>query len=548
MKKAKILLFALLLVVFIVSCENKETSGIETKNHTREVPEIEALTSAEKIKVLLNSKTFSEENPITTGNLKLIESFYSERNYEPAWTKQKLREGLFRSISKAPEEGLFFEDYHGQYLEESLSNLSDLNEDEKNNLEILLTANFLKYANHLSSGKLEPKQLYKIWDIESNKPNLINKLKEAISEENVEEIIEALAPTHIIYSGLKKSLEEHRQLLGEEKEIITIEKGKNIKIGDTSSRLRLITKRLEQLEYLEDYKKDSTNVYHEDLQKVIEVFQKDYGIETDGEIGAKTIEALNLTAEDRYNKILVNLERWRWYPRDLGDHYFIVNIPGFTLNVVENEDTIANHRVMVGTEARKTPVFSDEIEHIVYNPTWTIPPTIKNNDVIPAAKRDNSYLHKKNISVFDSSGKKLVPSEIKWDENSKKYTYRQESGSTNPLGQVKIIYPNKHLIYLHDTPSQELFKKDTRAQSSGCVRVEDVLELAEYLIDDQEKYNKKKIDEILISGKTTTIKVNKKVKVHHFYWTAWREENKIQFADDIYKLDNEILQKLNQLN
>lgn len=545
MNYAKIRFYAFVLVVFIISCnQNEKLAGIETQNQTEEVPEIKELTSANALEKELTRNNAAVTPLVTLENLKLIDSFYSERNYKPVWTRRELREDLFRSISKAPEEGLLFEDYHGKYLEESLSNLSSLNEEEQNKLEIILTDSFLKYANHLGTGKLNPSRLYDIWDTNSFEPDLIEELDKAISEKKVEETLKELVPKHIIYTGLKKSLEEHRKLVDEEREIIMVETGENLKPGDTSSRIPSIAQRLEQLDFVEDYHEDSTNVYNEDLQKAVESFQKTYGIETDGEIGEKTVKALNLTSEERYNKILVNLERWRWYPRDLGDHYLLINIPGFNLTVVKENDTLASHRVMVGTEARKTPVFSEQVEHIVYNPTWTVPPTIKNKDIIPEASKDASYLEQKNISVFDGSGKKLKPSEIEWDDSAEDYTYRQETGSSNPLGQVKIIYPNKYLIYLHDTPSKELFNKDTRAQSSGCVRVEDVLELAEYLLDNQENYGEKEIEEILESEKTTTIKVTKSVKVHHFYWTAWREENKIQFADDIYKLDQEIFQKL----
>ena len=124
------------------------------------------------------------------------------------------------------------------------------------------------------------------------------------------------------------------------------------------------------------------------------------------------------------------------------------------------------------------------------------------------------------------------------------YTYRQEAGPANPLGKVKIIYPNRYSIYLHDTPSKKLFEKNSRAQSSGCVRVEGVLDLAEYLLNDQEKYTSEKIQEILDSGRTTTIKITKDVKVHHLYWTAWREGDETRFAEDIYKQDKEIIQLL----
>lgn len=546
MKIIRFSIYLSLITILAVSCEddNKEP-GIETKNvpDTEEIKNLSSATNVEEKIQLYQMETANSE--IQLENIRLVDSFYSQREYQPVWSNRELREDLYRSIENASNHGLQFKDYHGDYLEMALSNLANLGQDEKDLLELVLTDAFFTYGRHLNSGKLNPKKLYTIWDIDRNETDLLPLFQKAISENSISATLEDLAPKHIVYKGLQKSLKDYRDYMEKEENPTQVHKGESIKPGDTSSRMAMIALRLKELNFLDSIPPNSTHEYNESLEEAVRKFQEHHGIETDAVIGEGTISELNKTYKERYEQILVNMERWRWHPQDLGDHYIIVNIPNYRLHLVKGKDTISSNRVMVGTEARKTPVFSDKIEHIVYNPTWTIPPTIKKNDVIPAAKRNTSYLTSKNMSVFDGSGKRLNPSEINWNNREVvNYTYRQEAGPANPLGKVKIIYPNRYSIYLHDTPSKKLFEKNSRAQSSGCVRVEGVLDLAEYLLNDQEKYTSEKIQEILDSGRTTTIKITKEVKVYHLYWTAWREGDETRFAEDIYKQDKEIMQLL----
>ncbi|MGA9588269.1 MAG: L,D-transpeptidase family protein, partial [Salegentibacter sp.] len=234
------------------------------------------------------------------------------------------------------------------------------------------------------------------------------------------------------------------------------------------------------------------------------------------------------------------------YPHDLGAQYIIVNIANYKLHVIKNGDTISTHKIIVGRPSMETPVFSDKIQYVVYNPTWTIPPTIKKQEVIPGASKDLAYLEKKKIDIY-KNGEKINRKD--WNPaEARNYTYRQGAGSSNPLGRVKIIYPNKYMIYLHDTPARYLFKKDSRAESHGCVRVENVLDLSRYLLSNRPEYNEATIDTILSSGKTTQIEVTQPVQVHHFYWTAWRENGKTRFTSDIYQLDPKLIKLLKPEN
>ena len=532
--------------VLFVSCGDNREPGIETtKEEKAEV--IEKLASADLI-----AKNFPGiSNSIANVNLhhpSLLDSIYSKRDHKPIWTDRALREDLYRSIERANEDGLEPEDYHLAYLENSLSNLSQLSDEERSLTEIILTDAFFALASDYNSGKLNPSEIYDIWGVQSNELDLPGLLDYGVQQENIIAAIDSVVPKHEVYKGLKRSLKEYRKLAeNEENPTIISEDSVSIATDEKDERIPDIKRRLKELGYWDKEIVDSAIVYEESLEEVVKEFQEKNGIETDGVIGGGTIKTLNKTYKERMEQILVNLERWRWYPKDLGEQYIIVNIANFRLHFVKNRDTVATHRTMVGTEARKTPVFSDEVEHIVYNPTWTIPPTIKNKDVIPSAAKDPDYISKKNYSIFDRSGERVSASDINWSSSEVKgYTFRQEAGSANPLGLVKIIYPNEYMIYLHDTPSKSLFNKNLRAQSSGCVRVQDALELAKMLLSDQPKYGDEKIKEILDSGKTTTIKVTQKVKVHHLYWTAWNEEGSTRFAEDIYKRDAAIYKLLTE--
>lgn len=533
------LILVVLFSFFIISCrENSDSRGI-----TREYnPEKEAdanefgpLTDSGEIEDYLEDHPGDEQEIY---NLKKVVEFYQNNDFEPVWTNHSLRTSLYSYIENIEEEGLFFEDYHGDKLQGFLSTLETNTEEENNLLEILFTDAFIQLSNDLGTGKLDPREIYDIWGTPVNEVDAVGLLGKVSTAGNIAEVLDSLKPDHIVYLGLKNALKEFKKTDWRNAPATRIAPGKLIKPGESDERIFSVTKRLSELGYYNGTI-DSTNTkFNDSIQAALKAFQKDHDLQIDALLGNATIKNLNYTKEDRLHQILINLERWRWYPRDLGEHYIIVNIPNYELRVVKKGDTIRTHKTMVGTEVRKTPVFSDEVRYVIYNPTWTIPPTIKKNDVIPGASRDANYLRKKNLQVLDGDGNLVDPSTINWSSSKAlSYTYRQPAGPSNPLGIVKIIYPNQYMIYLHDTPSKKLFENNARAESSGCVRVEDALGLAEYLLSDQERYDRKRIDEILKSGKTTEIPLKQKVKVHHFYWTAYQKKDTIKFINDIYDLD-----------
>jgi len=243
--------------------------------------------------------------------------------------------------------------------------------------------------------------------------------------------------------------------------------------------------------------------------------------------------------------LVANLERLRWYPRQKGTEYIVVNIADYKLNYITSTDS-SEYEIIVGRYDRKTPVFSSEINYLEFNPKWFIPPTIKNKDIIPAAKKDSEYITRKNISIYNREGNKLHPDSIDWNSNAtSSYRYVQSSGGSNALGRVKIIFPNKFSVYLHDTPSKSLFKKYYRARSSGCVRVQNPFDLSAKILRNKEGFSRVEIDTIVKRKSTRRVHLDHSIKVYFLYWSViFDENNQPKFINDVYKLDKELAKKL----
>lgn len=254
-----------------------------------------------------------------------------------------------------------------------------------------------------------------------------------------------------------------------------------------------------------------------------------------------------LTADGKlFQKILVNLERSKWLPEDLGTHYVWVNIPESRLYFVKNGNLEAVHKVIVGKKERRTPVLSSAFNGIILNPKWTVPPTILKKDVVPKATNDRSYFESNRLTIFDKKTGKIVDSED-WDpENYNSYRYVQKTGRLNSLGQIKFDFPNNHMVYLHDTNNRAMFNRNNRALSSGCIRVESPFDLAEEIFEiEKVNVSRSEIDTLVHYETTKSFKLNQKVNVHQVYFTAVIDTlGNIQVFDDIYSLDGLLYKEL----
>ncbi len=280
-------------------------------------------------------------------------------------------------------------------------------------------------------------------------------------------------------------------------------------------------------------------------------FQKWHGLAVDGVVGPATLAALNVSVEKRIRQIEVNLERWRWLPQELGARHILVNIAGFELNVIENGQPVMTMRVVMGKEERPTPVFSGALTYLVVCPYWQVPSTIAVKDKLPQIRKDPGYLTRKKIKVFQG-GEAINPRTINWSEVTAKnfnYRFRQDPGPKNALGRVKFVFPNPFSVILHDTPDRELFTRNVRTFSSGCIRVEKPIELAEYVMHGDPQWTREKILATINKWVERTVWLPEPIPVHLLYFTAWVDaEGMTHFRDDIYgrdkRLDEALRKKL----
>ena len=265
-------------------------------------------------------------------------------------------------------------------------------------------------------------------------------------------------------------------------------------------------------------------------------------------MSAATRAELNVSVERRVEQLELNLERWRWLPQDLGRRHIIVNIAAFELEVVEDEAVVLAMRVVVGRPYHNTPVFSDTMRYIVLNPYWEVPRKIAVQEILPRIKRDPSYLAREKLRVFKGWGleaREVDPATVNWSAITPAnfpFRLRQDPGPLNALGRVKFVFPNKFNVYLHDTPSRQLFEKTQRDFSHGCIRIQKPIDLAVYLLRQDPRWNRDALLRALDKAVDRSVPLPEPIPIHLLYWTAWADgDGTIQFRPDIYGWDAPLL-------
>ncbi|MFO7672657.1 MAG: L,D-transpeptidase family protein [Lutibacter sp.] len=521
------LIFEFFIFMLFISCEEKVQPP-----KIVQLPKIE-ITEAGKI------------IPIDTSRIAKIKdssviAFYRTNQNNTFWLTDSNRKNITTLFNNLEQDGLFPKDFDLKKIENSEENFDHLTDSKLVDYDILLTENLNRYVQIVSKGSLNPKKLYSNWELKENNINLKTLLLNFQKKDSFGYALNAASPNHIVYKRLKTALKIINTL--PKYDFKNTEIKNKIALHDTNDAIVEVKKKLI---YWKDLKPlDSiTAIFDEAAELAVKKFQMRHGLGVDGVIGGGTIGALNFTKEQRKRQIIANMERWRWFPREFEREHLIINIPDYSLRVVKNVDTTRIHKVIIGRPSRKTPVLSSKLTHLIFNPTWTVPPTILRNDIVPAALKNRNYFKSKNITIYDSNNRIVSP--WQWNASrSRSYRYVQSPGEENSLGLVKFMFPNRFTIYLHDTNTRGFFEKDIRALSSGCIRVENPFELTEYLLDNPEKWSLEKIDEAINTGKTSQVQINKEVYIHILYWTAWSENGILQFRDDLYDLDMDLYKKL----
>ena len=455
-------------------------------------------------------------------------------------------------LSKSDYKGLFPKNYHVSKINELLN--SDLTQVEAQQLlDLLMTDAALSYLRDLSVGQPELIVVeQKNWLLPRDKFDSVTQLNNVLKSSDLATGIAMLEPKHEQYYLLVDSLA--RVLDGKATSNVetTMAVGGKMSLNDQNDKVQLLNNRLVELGYLDSAKKDQ-KLFDSATKVAVQAFQNEHLLEPDGVVGARTQKELNKTKQDRITQLITNIERWRWMPKELGQHYLVVDIPSFEYYVVKDGVETVRAKTIVGMAQRSTPVFMAPMNHIVFAPYWNVPRSMAVKDKLPQLKKDPERLARSKIRILDREGNEIDPSMVDWSQynaNNFPYRLRQDPGSYNALGKVKFMFPNEHAIYLHDTPQKSLFGKTERTFSSGCIRIENPVELAEYFLKDQD-WKVDRIQKAYDGSKEQTVRLKEDMRfpVYTIYMTAAVDANgKTVYRSDIYDRDGAMQTKIAKLS
>ncbi len=375
----------------------------------------------------------------------------------------------------------------------------------------------------------------------------------ASGELSVEQALENVTQSHPIYTGLVAHM---RKLLNERATgtIRTrVQLIKGVEPGtDDNSIINLKKRLVETGDLAADTPIDT--YFDKGLENALQLVQERHGLKMTGLINEDTVVALNASVKADIEDVAINLERWRWMPRDLGARHVLVNIPAYKLQMMNDDQKIADMAVVVGSKQHQTPVFSKDVEFVEVAPTWTVPASITNNELIPKELKSPGYLARENIDFFRYSNgrlKKVPRSQVTKADFRKKpfpYVLRQRSGKDNVLGRVKILMPNKYAIYMHDTQAKSLFNKTDRAYSHGCIRLSDPQRLASLILQ-LDGRDEQQTQSLLAKKKTTRVRIENETQTHLGYYTAWVDDKgRLHTRKDVYKHNKNVIEGLRNEN
>ena len=486
--------------------------------------------------------------------------FYQKRAYRPAWVTDTGRgsaiAALVIALEGATDHGLRPEDYHHGTL---VTLLAEVNQKQRGklpppagllcDLDLLASDAFLIYASHLLAGRVDPEKIDAEWVANRREMDLAALLQTSLETGAITAGLESLLPRHPGYGRMRSALKRYRAI-AERGGWPTVPAARTLRKGDRDEAVGALRERIRAFDALEDTG-DEPILFDAALEKKLIHFQKRFGLEPDGVAGPKTLAMMNITAEQRVRQIILNMERWRWLPQSLGERYLIANIAAFELQVVEGEQTVMSMAVIAGRNYRRTPVFSGRMTYLVLNPYWHVPPSLAVEDKLPLIRKNPGYLAQQHMKLFLGWGaeeREIDPAGVNWARISAKnfpYRIRQEPGPLNALGRIKFMFPNRFNVYLHDTPTPELFAKAERAFSSGCVRISRPLELATYLLRNKPEWSREQIIAAIQQNKERTVNLPEPYNVHFLYWTAWTDEDDtVHFRPDIYDRDKPLADAL----
>ncbi|MFW2366380.1 MAG: L,D-transpeptidase family protein [Desulforhopalus sp.] len=489
---------------------------------------------------------------------KLIE-IYRINGFLPFWIENgqpsRRAKDIYAALMDSSTHGL----NPANYLVNNIDHFWDNSDSaSKAKLDIILTLGMIRYIADQREGRFlahqdDTKMFTTARDVEVDWRAVC---QAAFKTEDMDTFLAEQAPPFLQYRLLREKLAKYRSI-----EATggwpSIPAGPALKPGADDSRITSVRERLAVTGELKTNNLTS-EVFDQSLVEAVKIFQKRHNLSIDGILGKQTLAAMNVPVEKRIGQIIINMERYRWLKRQNNKQLVAVNIASFEAAAGRQDHFDISMPVIVGKTYHKTPVFNDNIEYVVFNPYWNVPPSIARNEILPNQQKDPAYLQKSRMRIFQGwkpGAVELDPGAIDWTMVSKKemdqYHIRQEPGPDNALGTLKIIFPNEYNVYLHDTPAHNLFKQETRALSHGCIRMGRPAEMAAWVLEGEEKgWSVERVNEIVATRKRQVVTLDQQLPVYILYRTAYirPEDDALYFYDDIYGRDNLLAQALEVAN
>ncbi|HLB80449.1 MAG TPA: L,D-transpeptidase family protein [Dongiaceae bacterium] len=507
---------------------------------------------AAALRLRLDVGAAATDSDVGDRDLVAVRRFYAERGFQPVWVDSTgataRAKAIVDAIEGAAVDGLDPADYDAAAIAERLGAVTP---EDRVDLEVRLSRALVQFANDLHAGRVVPGEIDSGLFVYPQRIDAIELLSAAVAAPDVGAYLAGLAPSSPEYLRLKQALADYsaRAAAGGWSRF---PEGETLKPGMRGERVPLLRRRLVEAGDLPPAEAES-DLFDAPLEDAVRRFQRRHGLTPDGAVGRMTTAALNVPLAARIDQMLLNMERRRWMPRDLGTRYVFVNMADFELKVVDGPKTVHDDRVVVGTPYQQTPEFSEMMTYIVVNPYWNIPPSIAGKEMLPKIRKDVGYLARNRIEVlsdWSESGRPVDPATIDWSRLSARhfpYKLRQQPGGDNALGRLKFMFPNRFNIYLHDTPARALFERTVRSFSHGCIRVQHPVDLAAVLLDGADGWTKDRIEAAIATGKRQVISLPRPLPVHLTYLTAWvNKDGTVNFRDDIYGRDASLARALGE--
>lgn len=524
MLKYKVIILVVIVFVTFLSCNSVEQTEIEMK-----------VKLSSLIENKFTDSSFTEKMTFSPAFNEVI-SFYKSSEYQPIWVNDSSLNAqgaeLFSLLKNAKAYGLWPSFY-------DVDKIQNLVNDSLIEAELLLTNGFYLFTTHLQTGVLVKDTSIRFNNFKQNIDFAHSDLlRQIIDGKSVKEVILNVQPKLWEYQQLQKGLEEFTSKNILDTISVSIPK---IKV-DSAKCYDAARKALVAIHFLDKEAADNDSLFMEGLK----AFQLANGLKDDAVVGRWTGRMLEKTNQDRFLSAAISLEKWRWKAKDtIPERYIWVNLPSYTLKLLDKNELVRQHRVVVGSYDNQTPEFHAKLKRMVTNPFWYVPYSIASTEILNGIKKDTTYLQRRGYKIF-RDGAEVNSKTVDWTEVGEtnfRYNVRQNGGGGNSLGKIKFLFPNKHAVYIHDTPSKSLFMNDIRAYSHGCVRLHEPYELAKAILDiDKHQVKSDSIVSMINRGVKRVLELNTEIDVYIEYYTSTGDSlGKITFYPDMYNRDDKFI-------